>query len=201
MAAITTEAQVCNLALGLLGHRQFIDDLAEDTPEGEACTVYFATVRNSLLERRDWKFASAEVVLALTTQERNGFGYAYAFPSDCLVPRALWTGERNPGAGLPAVFDKQLNDARNGFLLLCDIEEASLRYTVELATVALWPAAFCKAVGAELAVYLAGALPVKPELIRPLQGLAQDLYTRAAAIDAGGVQPDPRPEAEWIRGR
>jgi hypothetical protein len=201
MAAVTTEAQVANLALGLVGQRQTIDSLNEATTEAQVAKTYFASTRNELLEAWDWRFCKRSVVLALTSETRSGWTYVYAAPADMLKPRAIWNGIREPGAGERIPFDWELNDAGDGFLILTDQPEAQLVYTVELKKVALWPALFVKAVAAQLAVYFAGSIPVKPQLMPGLEAGALRALQKAAASDANAAQRDPEADAESIRVR
>lgn len=203
MAAVTTEHQVANLALGLCGQRQTIDSLNEDTTEAMAAKTYFASVRNELLQCFAWRFAQRRAALALTTETRSGWEYCYALPTDFLpeAPAYLWTGEREPGAGARAPFALELNDAGTALLLLTDLAEAELIYTSEHRTVALWPPLFVHAVAAQLAVNLAAMLPVKPELMARLQPLATLALQRAAAASANSAQGDQAADSEFIRER
>lgn len=201
MAAVTTEAQVCNLALAAVGSRQFIDTLTEASTEAEVCARLFASVRNECLAAWPWRFAAKRALLALTTEERTGWGYCYAFPADCLVARRIWDGVRTPGAGEAIPFGKELNDAATGHLLVTDMQSAELVYTAELKTVALWPPHFAAAVAAQLAVGLASALPVKPDVAMALQRQAHLALQRAAAVDGNEGRADVESESEFIRER
>lgn len=202
MAAASTDAQVCNIALALTGSRQFLDRLDEVSAEAEACRRLFGPVRNELLEAWPWRFAEKTQALALTNEERDGWGFCYAMPSDCLKARRIWSGERRPGAGGLVAFGTQLNDAGTGRLICTDMEQASLVYTAEVTAIGLWPAHFVKAVAAALAVPLAAALTAKPGAIMPmLQQGADAALRRAAALDASEAEADPEPDSEWIRER
>lgn len=201
MVAVTSEHQVANLALGIVGQRQFLDSLDEPTTEAQVAKTFFASTRNEVLAAYRWRFATKRAVLALTTEERSGWGYAYAAPANMLVAQYIWSGDRAPGAGDAVAFAKELNDAATGHLILTDMAEAELVYTMELKTVALWPPHFVKTLAAQLAVYLAGALPVKPELMAPLQRSAQMALQTAAAIDANEAQRDADADAESVRVR
>lgn len=201
MAAVTTEHQVANLALGIIGQRQLIDSLNEDSTEAQLSKAYFASTRNELLERWEWSFAKKRSVLALTTEERSGWGYCYVAPSDMMTPRRIWDGDRQPGAGGRIPFALELNDAGTGLLICTDEVDAELVYTIEQSRVALWSAAFVRAVAAQLAVYLAGALPVKPELMPSLERSALLALQNAAALDAAKAQRDPEADSEFIRER
>lgn len=201
MPAVTTEAQVCNIALGLVGHRQLIDNLLEPTAEAQACAANFASVRNELLSLWPWRFAKRQATLGLTAETREGWGFTYRLPADCLVPRSIWTGVRRPGAGERIPFEVMLDDAGTGHLLCTDMELAVLLYTAELQTVALWPPLFVEAVAARLAAKLAGSLPVRPELMPGLASAARLALQQAAAVDANGAEEDQEADAEWIRVR
>lgn len=201
MPAVTTEHQVANLALGLIGQRQILDSLNEDSTEAQMAKLYFASTRNELLEAWHWRFATQRTALALTTETRSGWSYCYAAPAAMLVAQRIWNGTREPGAGEVIPFTRELNDAGDGMLILTDQADAELLFTRELTTVALWPSAFVRAVSAQLAVYLAGALPVKPELMPGLQRAATLALQAAAAKDANEAVRDAAADSEFIRER
>lgn len=201
MAAINQPHEVANLALGLVGHRQFIDSLNESTTEAQVAKLYWAQVRNRLLADYRWRFATKRQVLALTTSEREGWGYCYAAPADMLVPHAIQPATRNPSLDESIPFAWELNDSDDGMLVLTDQEEAVLIYTREVTTVALYPPHFVDALAAALAVRFAGALPVKPQLMPALEQQAQRALLTAAAIDANSAKRDPAPDSEFITTR
>lgn len=207
MAAVTTEAQVANLALGLIGQRQLLDNLTGQSTEAQVAKNYFASTRNELLEAWHWRFATKRAVLALATDAsgdavtRSGWGYCYVCPADMLTAQRIWNGDREPGAGERVPFTLESNDGGTGMLLLTDMVDAELFYTYENKTVALWPASFVRAMAAQLAVYFAGQLPVKPELMPTLQRAASFALQAAAARDANQAQKDPDADSEFIRER
>lgn len=201
MAAVTTEAQVANMALGLVGQRQLLDSLSESSTEAQMVSDFYATTRAELLEAWEWRFATKRVVLALSTETRTGWGYCYVAPTDLLKAWRIWNGNREPGAGERIPFSKELNDAGDGMLILTDMTDAELIYTIDQTRVALWSNSFVKAVAAQLAVYLAPALPVKPELMPNLQRQATLALQTAAARDANESQRDVIAESEFIRER
>ncbi|MFT3708038.1 MAG: hypothetical protein QM817_10315 [Archangium sp.] len=198
-SAVSTEGQVANLALGLVGQKQVIDNLNEKSVEARTAKQYFASTRNELLTSWDWRFCRKTKALALSSETRAGWAYAYVAPADMLKPRFIWSGDRNPGAGDKIPFDWELNDANTGHLILTDQSQAVLVYTVELATVALWPALFTKAVAAQLAVYFAPSIPVKPQLMPMLQQGAQLALRVAAAAEGNAATRDPEPDSESVR--
>lgn len=198
--ATTAEAQVCNLALGLVGQRQTIDSLDEQTEEARACKLFFPHVRTLLFEAFDWSFATSRAVLALTTEARNGWAYCYQEPTGCLAPSYLWAGEVNPPPERRIPFERELRDAADGHLILTDLAQAELVF-VRAVSVALWPASFVDAVAGELAVRLALTLPVKPELAGGLQGKASRALQWAISKDLMKRQASREPEGSAVRAR
>lgn len=198
--ALTTEAQVCNLALGLVGQRQVITNLNEATEEAMSCATFYAVSRDECLAARWWRFATSREVLALSTEKRAGWALAYAAPSQMLPggERYIYSGGRAPAAKDRIPFAVELNDAASGHLILTDKTEAELVFTRQFNTVALWPPLFTVAVAARLAVNLAFVLTVKPALGASIESKAQFALARAAAVDANAEQPDVEPESDSI---
>jgi len=200
MAAVTTEHQVANLALGIIGQRQLLDSLDEPSTEAQMAKAFFASTRDELLQRWGWRFATKRVALALSTETRDEWGYCYVVPADYLpeAPARLWCGVREPGQGQPIPFALESTAAGDGLLLCTDLADAQLIYVYRHATVALWPPLFVKAVAAQLAVYLAGALPVKPQLMPHFESRALLAFQAAAAASANAVVRDEPAESETI---
>lgn len=207
MATLTSEAQVANLALGMVGQRQLLDSLNGQSTEALVAKTFFAATRNELLEAWHWTFATKRVGLALvlnadlTLAQRSGWGYCYRAPADMLTPQAIWNGHREPGAGEPIPYKLEADDDDSGLFILTDMQNAELIYTFENKTVALWPASFIAAMAAALAVKFAGHLPVKPELVPGLERSAMLALQRAAARDGNKAQRDPDADSEFIRAR
>lgn len=201
MAAVTTPEGVCNLALGLVGQAQLVDNIITETSaEARACKAHFASARNRCLQRWAWKFAVRRAVLALSTETRTGWNYAYSAPATYLqeAPCRIWAGRRDTTTGEKVAFDLELNDAGDGLLVLTDMPEAEFIFVAEVTTVALWSQLFVDAVAAELAVALAGVLPKKIQLQAGLMQEAARRLHMAAAASGNAMQLDPPPDSELI---
>lgn len=196
----TTDAQVCNMALGLVGQRQLIDELTEQSDEAQACNTYFEETCKQVLQRYDWRSARKRAVLAATTQTRDGWAFCYAAPADMLLPRRIWNGRLTYGAGQQIPFEWELNDAADGFLILTNQQDAQLVYTVRTKP-ALWTPMLTAAVVARLGVFLATMLPVKPELAAGLEQRAELALQRGAASEFNAATQAEPVDAEWIRER
>lgn len=196
-----TDAQLCNLALGRVGIRATIDSLEEATTEAQQCKVYFAQARDSVLASAWWPFATARAVLAETAEVRDGWVYAYALPVDCMAPRYLWAGQRNPPTSARAKYAVELNDAGSWWLLLADVSPATLVYTRKVDSLALFPPLVADAVAWRLAVDLVLALPVKPHVASLVEAKARAALVAAMAAEAAKEERDEAPEAGAILAR
>lgn len=205
MPVVTTPAQVCNQALGLVGVRHTLDSLDEDSTEAAACKVLYGTTKARLLSDFHWPFALKREILApltgqdyLTADESSGFGFTYALPAKCLVPRAIYPGTRNPGSTEPIPFALELKADGSGLMLRTDAESpAILEFTFD-APEAVWPPHFVEAVAYAVAVPLAAALRAQPGLLGPLEQMARMRLHAAAAVEQNKRQTDPRPDSEFI---
>lgn len=205
MATLTSPAQLCNVALGLVGQRATILSLAEESAEAQACAVNYALARDACLEAHWWTWATKRATLAaLTGVTREGWSYVYQAPTDWVSingARYLETGgrPRRPDSDYP--FLVELNDSGNAFVIACDVASPELVYTRAIDSVAIMPAAFVNAVATELAVRLALMLPVKPQLAQGLESKAFRALQTAVAADLRLVTRDVQPDAEHVRGR
>lgn len=86
-----TSIDICNVALGQLGHSQIRDF---DEKNGKMCKRFYDFDLRWLLSRYDWSFARkrAKLQRLVTAESDTNFAYAYQIPSDCLAPRALYPG-------------------------------------------------------------------------------------------------------------
>lgn len=195
-AATTTELEVCNLALLLVGNGQQINGFDEKTMESKACKVFYAKARDAFLEAFWWKFATKRALLAVVAgQTRDGWAYVYAQPSDFLAPQRIWNGERVPTARNKIPFTLE------GTFVLTDRAQASLIYTYQCTAVALWTPLAIDALGWELAMRLALILPVRKDWAKDAKQEAALAFTRAVAANLRAEQEDPEPPSEYTSER
>jgi hypothetical protein len=84
---VSSEVDICNMALGHLGDDATVASL--DPPEGSAqaehCARFYPIARDLLLDAHRWSFATRRAALALlATTPPSPWRYAYAQPSDAL---------------------------------------------------------------------------------------------------------------------
>ena len=83
---MTTQTEICNKALGWLGAQRITSlDIEEDSNEWLLCSENFDSLRDAVLEEREWTFAVTRKTLSPVTLEPV-FGTENLFrkPSDCL---------------------------------------------------------------------------------------------------------------------
>lgn len=203
MSAVTTEAQVANMALGHCGQRDLIDSLLENSAEAIACRTFFATTKQSVLQELEWPWAQKRSTLALLSGVTvEGWTYAYAAPSDLLnadCVHRIESGAQGPDVS-PIPFAIELNAAGNQLIIATDATTPDLVYTRDVA-LALWPAKAIEALAAALAVKVALMLPVDKVLARGLAPLAEQKMSEAKAASANAINQRPQPQAEVIRRR
>lgn len=198
-----SEAGLCNLALGRIGSRVVLDSLDERNVEARTCKVYYSTARDALLEQYPWPFAEREATLAaISGATRSGWGYVYALPADCLAPRYLFTGTRNPPpAGRVPFSIADGNADATGRVLKTDLSPAPLVYTYRATEVALFSPGFVEALSWWVAAELAGALPIKAQLAFSQAQMFQKATYIAMASQLRQQTEDQPPPSSFVSGR
>ena len=89
---MTSQVEICNLALAKLGHMPFITSIDENSKAANILKVLYNPVRDSLLREYLWKFARKRATLAplVSTPAFDGGSY-FQKPTDCL--RIVGTNE------------------------------------------------------------------------------------------------------------
>lgn len=86
-----TKTEICNAALGVLGHDRVVTDLYgmtdgaynDQSTEAERCRLFFSAALENTLGAHDWDFAAVEKPLTLTAVDDNGYARVPIIP-DCL---------------------------------------------------------------------------------------------------------------------
>jgi hypothetical protein len=214
-----SEIEICNQALSRIGHTDLLEDLGvslEDVEAGtenvalEQCRLWYPKVRDLVLRRSPWPFATRREQLALVAGEtRSEWSYVYAVPADCLAVRYVPPeGVRNPRVDqrVPHRLEARRGEAGKviGKLLLCDQENAELVFTVRVDNVVAFDPDFEAALVARLASALA------PPIVKGLEGTrmsrecleeAEAFLRVAAAAARNEEQHEPEPDGSFIASR
>lgn len=87
---MSSDVDICNLALGFLGDSANVDaiDPPEDSVEAEYCAKFYPIARDGLLNMHNWGFATkrtSPAQIAVPPESAGMWQYAYIAPGDCLT--------------------------------------------------------------------------------------------------------------------
>jgi len=146
---MTTVTDICNRALGVLGHDRTITDYATDTStEAVRCRCFYPAAFSKVLAAHSWDFASVEIELTLTWQDSRGYSRVER-PADCLRLTEIVDGGGHP---LP------VRQVGNALYVKPSGGKAYLKYVSRETDIAACPEAFVEAVVYELAALLCGPM-------------------------------------------
>jgi hypothetical protein len=173
---MASDVDICNLALSRIGDSATLVSISP--PEGSAqadhCARFYPMARNSLLERHSWGFATRRAQLALLANSpTSAWRYAYASPAGVANYLAVQASDAGDDY-TESVYDNRYNtypikmgaisqqpyvvesDDSGNAIILTNIENAVLRYTVLATDTTQYSALFTDALAWLLASYLAG---------------------------------------------
>ena len=176
--AVSSPADVLNVALRRIGYKLRVASLYDGSKAGSAALDIYAQTRDAVLEQDDWDFAEGNVALTMLKQAPVG-GYIpplvwssaypplpwifeYAYPADCLKVRAvkptpIFLPEFDPQ---PHVFslanDSSLSPAAK--VILCNVPGAMLVYTRQVTDPTQWKPDFVEEIAAALGRRLSAQL-------------------------------------------
>jgi hypothetical protein len=160
---------VCNLALAKLGARRINDIASDETAEAKSCRLHFPMIRDGLLRRHQWSFATARATLSrLAEDPPTEWSGAWQVPADLVrLVRIVGASPQNPVKAFA------LEGRR---LLTRGSTEVSIVYISNAVPVGEWDSLFVDAVRLSLAAAIAGDVTQNPALaqnaLRELEALA-----------------------------
>jgi hypothetical protein len=193
-----TEAELCNLALGRVGVKIGISSLNEPSTEAAVAKLVYPMARDTALVSWPWQWATGRSQLAelAEDEQREGWTYAFARPTDCLKARYIWSGTRIQTEENLIPFREEMNNEGTELVILTDVTNPVLIYTRQVTNVSLFPPAFVNALAWLLAAEFVLSIPLKPELER----FARERGIRAkdsAAADDANSQHEPQQKSSY----
>ena len=178
-AALSSPADLCNLALGRMGYRLRIGSLYDGSVAAKKFLDAYSQTRDELLETNDYDFSERTAALALlksapqggyfpptpwdpNTNPPYGFAYEYTYPSDALKirivkPAGLFLINADPQPNsFQLANDSGYTPARR--VILCNVANAVATYTAQVTDSTTWNVTFCEALAAALARRLAASM-------------------------------------------
>lgn len=203
---MSSELDICNMALSHLGVSTEIQDLAtERSKEAQACRRFYENTRDEVLRDFDWSFARRREDLALVATDPNtDWGYSYRKPADALAIRSLPNdaGIRIDTAASRVVYEE--GSDTTGDLIFTDQTDAEVIYTFRETVAEKFPPDFVQALSLLLASKIGPRVAGGDQF--KLADRAFTLYrvaiqkAQANAANENG-RLDPEPDAEMIRVR
>ena len=191
---MSSEVDICNLALSYLGDTANISSLDEGSVQAELCRRFYPMARDMLLEKHPWSFAVTREPLALLAERVGGWRYAYSAPNKMLQALAIlrdgWWGGRDTSSDIPFLIESTITGGR---IICTNQQHAILRYIWAVDDPVRFPPLFTIALAWLLASKLAGPIYKGSEGIRVGQSclavFAQS-YSEAMKGDANqGLMP------------
>lgn len=197
--AITTEVQICNLALSQLGQSPIASIETPTTTAETVCSLHFAQTRKEVLRSHVFNFSKKLSTLTVDATKTPAFGftYAYALPNDFV--RLLALGD----ISLDDDIDHKEYEISDGYIFT-DYEDGgtlNITYVYNCTTVTKYDALFTKLLYLQLASDVAYAFTAKPSMIRQLEDRLQQAEIKAAAVAGQEKKPRRIERSYWKRRR
>jgi hypothetical protein len=197
----SSEVQICNFALSNCRDARYIEARDEQTEQAIQCDLWYDDTRDELLRRADWGFARKRLALVPSGDPPAEWVYRYALPADCIMPRGIEDGVR------VRTFDQSLKYAiegdgtGHGKVILMDVTDAVLIYTMRVADVAIYPPEFVKALSWELAACIALPLAKSQEIVSDTIQKSEAFTGRAIVMNLNEHRPDAAPDSDLYTSR
>jgi len=188
---MTTQAQICNLALAKLGDVARVVSIAppDGSMQANYCALFYSQALNVLLSKHAWSFATQTVALSLATSNNNPlWNFAFQLPddyydlvevrsaTDCCV--ALPTGS----GAITLNPDRALAYECQGGVLYSNSDAVVMVYlSTNFISEGFFTPLFAEALAVLLSVYLAGPL-IKGDIGVAAQNRQMQLFTLALRL-------------------
>jgi len=197
------DADISNLALGMLGSTLTISNISSDTSaQAKVVRRNFKSSLETLLERYEWGFATKIERLILNSEAPNNgvYGFSYRCPSDCLVIRKIGVEQslqqtedfEDERIKFEEVYDP------NGTLIYTNLGDAFARYTRNVGQEISFPNHFGRALAAQLALDIAPSI-ITNNFAKVRNVLLIDAERKINDGIAADLNRKPRPEASPSR--
>lgn len=198
---MSSDIEICNVALSRVAITQPIASFTERSKPAEQCRVFYAQLRDLVLQAFPWPFAESIVALADLGSPAPGWAFRYRYPSDCLKVRSIVEpGQRRAMTNEQQIAFKIGYDS-GGKVIHTDQPQAACRFTFKVEDSTFFDPNFADVLAWRLAMDL--ALPLTSKI--DLQQFATQQYNLSLSLAKGAAfqesQDDPDPESEFIRVR
>ncbi len=182
--------RICNIALGWLGAHQITSlDIEETSTEWELCNLNYDTIRDSVLEEREWTFAVKRKVLNASSDiESFGSESTFLLPDDRI--RVLTV--HDPAAlGIGSITDSSIHERSQirgwqieGKNIIVVANEINIRYISRILDPNEYTPAFVQAFAQRIAAEFALTLTESKTLADRMWDLYEFKLSKGTVLDA-----------------
>lgn len=195
--ATNSDVQICNMALGFLGHKRFITSLGESSVEARILNMYFAAARDDVLQEHEWNFATKDASLAPIDEAIEGWSYLYARPPGCLYIRSIHA----QASLVKAEFEEVQSPSTNQRAIATDMAAAFCRFTVSVTDPNLFTPNFTMALAYKLAIMASKSITGSNEPGNACIPLYRELLQRAKTANRSEKKSKQDTESSFINAR
>jgi hypothetical protein len=197
MPTVTSETQLCNLALSRIGNDRQLSSLGEANKPARLCTLMYGPTRDAVLQAHPWNEAIRRVDLAAEADVEPPFEYTYRFPlpSDCL--KVIRTEDESAGFE----DDYRIESTANGRVLLSNSDTVAIEYIARVEDVALYSPVLVDLIAQRLAAELAPAFADSASMAKNLWDIYAAKLREARSVDAQEGTPRQIVADTWINSR
>ncbi len=186
-----SEVAICNQALGWVGGNLIIS-LGDDSGEAKLCNANYASLRDAVLEEREWTFAVARIEPApLATLPLYGFDKQFQIPPDVIrvlqVSRAdsdVVSGGAISRSGTGLGRETEIEWLREGSTIVANnATRIYARVITRITDTTKFSPAFDQALAARIAMDLAIPIASSAKLQKDMASMYGEKIALAAASD------------------
>jgi hypothetical protein len=193
---VSSQIEICNLALIHAGQSQSIAALNESSTAAAVLTTVWPMARDAAIMAAPWDFAQRWGALAqLPASPTTDWLYAYAWPTDCLQINRILSGAGRIEAA-PVAF--ACGNSGGQSLVLTDQPDAVADYTIRVTDASQYPPDFVMALSMYLASLICPALSVKFDVAQGLRAEYKRLITAAITSAANRQVPGEAAACEFL---
>lgn len=197
--AITTEVQICNLALSQLGQGSITSIETATTRPEEICALHYSQTLKEVLRGHIFNFSKKLSTLTVDATKTPAFGFtsAYALPNDFVRLLALGDISINDDT------DHSDFEISDGYIFTDSADGGTLyiTYTYYCTTVTKYDPLFLKLFYLQLASNMAYEFTAKPSMIKQLEDRLDKAEVSAAAIAGQEKKPRRIEKSKWCTKR
>jgi hypothetical protein len=218
----SSQIQIANMALDVIGTRSTISALNEGSTESNAISRHWDNAVDAVLRAAHWDFARKQLALTVLQDGTQGqpvptpWLYEYAYPSDCLLMRYLMpTIQVSPVSFASSVSPVTAYGPPPRFVLSTDLDttmnsvsviltnqmQAQGVYTFRNTNTAMWDPLFVQAftayLGARVCIALTGDKNMQQIALRMAQQYSVDAQTKNGNEGLTVIDSIP----DWMRAR